>query len=294
MIVSFFGSAYESKGVTFDLAFDELVHVLEESAGIMRASSDAAKLTALMFSPAIYREGDVRSVQNALGAEIIALDLDAGDWTIFAAAAWCRTRALAHIVYTTTNCRPSHQKFRMVLPFSRRVERDEYPLAWASVSRMLPAKIDPATKDISRLSAAPHLWEGAFNRFIAEGGEPLDIDTVVTEFGPPQSPSNTLPTLIADGSHEVAQQPQVTASSGSAYALAALAGEEDRVRSSRVGERNSTLLRAAFSLGQLIAVGSLERTVVEEVLTAASSLPSGETRSVVARGIAAGLRNPRK
>lgn len=294
MIVSFFESAYESKGVTFDLAFDELVHVLEESAGIMRASSDAAKLTALMFSPAIYQEGDVRSVQNAIGADIIALDLDAGDWTIFAAAAWCRTRALAHIVYTTTNCRPSHQKFRMVLPFSRRVERDEYPLAWASVSRMLPAKIDPATKDISRLSVAPHLWEGAFNRFMAEDGEPLDIDTVVTEFGAPQSHMSAQPTLSADGSRALAQQPHVTASLGSAYALAALAGEEDRVRSSRKGERNSKLLRAAFSLGQLIASGSLERTVVEEVLTAASALPSSETQSVVARGIAAGLRNPRK
>lgn len=294
MIVSFFASAYSSRGVAIDLSFGELAQVLEESSKIERPSCETAKLTAVMLSPAIYEDGAARSAQNALGADVIALDLDAGDWTIFAAAAWCRARSLAHIVHTTTKCRAEHHRFRVVLPFSRRVGREEYPSAWAAVSNMLPAQVDRATKDISRLSVAPYCWEGAFNCFIAEIGEPLDIDKAMTDFGHPRTELRASPLEMDDKLSRTSTSRRQPSRADSAYASAALAGEEERVRRSRSGERNSILVRAAFSLGQLISAGLLERTLVEEVLTAASALPSSEKRSVIERGIEAGLRTPRR
>jgi hypothetical protein len=50
------------------------------------------------------------------------------------------------------------------------------------------------------------------------------------------------------------------------YALAALEREADRVRTAGPGTRNSTLNRAAFRLGQLVAMRALDRTTVEGAL----------------------------
>lgn len=285
MIVSFFDTAFKAHGGQMEMPFDGLAQALKESSFIPRASSKIDGLTALMISPAIYEEGQSRSVENAIGAEFTALDFDAGDWTVFAAASWCRVRSLAHIVHTTRRSRPQHHRFRMVLPFSRRIAREEYPRVWTALDGEIPAQVDQATKDISRLSIFPHLWEGAFNWFLSEDGEPLDVDKLLAAHRPPRAPIS--PTTAC--SSVPVERPRV----GTAYAAAALRREEERVREARVGERNSTLIRAAFSLGQLIAAGLLERTVVVEILTAASALPSGETRSVIQRGIAAGLQNPR-
>ena len=54
------------------------------------------------------------------------------------------------------------------------------------------------------------------------------------------------------------------------YARAALEREVDRVRTAGPGTRNSTLNRAAFRLGQLVATGALDRTAVEIALTGAA------------------------
>src|SRR5262249_18606170 len=54
------------------------------------------------------------------------------------------------------------------------------------------------------------------------------------------------------------------------YALAVLEREADRVRTAGPGLRNSTLNRAAFRLGQLLATCGLDRATVEVTLTGAA------------------------
>lgn len=81
-----------------------------------------------------------------------------------------------------------------------------------------------------------------------------------------------------------------------AWARAALTGELDAVRESLVGNRNQTLNRAAFCLGQIVATGALDATVVETGLVE-SALHAGlgerEARRTVQSGLEAGLANPR-
>jgi hypothetical protein len=87
------------------------------------------------------------------------------------------------------------------------------------------------------------------------------------------------------------------APTGRSYADAALAGEVERVRLAPTGQRNHTLNRAAFSLGQLVAAGTLLLDVVEVELRAAAlacGLPSGEADQTIRSGIAGGTRNPRQ
>ena len=201
---------------------------------------------------------------------------------MFAAAAWCRGRGLAHVIYTTAKCRPDHHRFRLVLFFTRRVSAAEYPAAWLAIARTMPAVIDPATKDITRLSIAPYAWEGAFNCLRSGEGAALDIDDVMRRFAPAPSPAPPQPSAAR------------TQPLSSAYAEAALVAEEEQVRGARPGSRNATLHRAAFSLGQLVGMDLLDRRLVEDTLRVASNLPAYEATAAIKGGIEAGIRHPRR
>ncbi len=80
------------------------------------------------------------------------------------------------------------------------------------------------------------------------------------------------------------------------YAEAALREETEKVRRAPVGTRNDTLNRAAFSLGQLVGGGLLDRMTAEMELTAAALTAGLEEREIAATirsGLEAGIRQPR-
>jgi predicted P-loop ATPase len=81
------------------------------------------------------------------------------------------------------------------------------------------------------------------------------------------------------------------------YADAALKDAETKVRQAAEGERNDTLNREAFSLGGLVAAGTLSEYVVREVLISAAvaaGLPEAEARRTVDSGLRAGMQHPRE
>jgi hypothetical protein len=83
---------------------------------------------------------------------------------------------------------------------------------------------------------------------------------------------------------------------GTAWARAALESEAAAVRAGQVGERNTILNRSAFSLGQIVAGGALDREVVERVLidsAVTSGLTEREARMTVTSGLRAGAQHPR-
>jgi Bifunctional DNA primase/polymerase, N-terminal len=92
------------------------------------------------------------------------------------------------------------------------------------------------------------------------------------------------------------------ATNPTAYTLAALHGECQKVRSAPVGQHNSTLCRAAYALGQLVGAGLLEETTARaELTTAAAVLVSAdcdctprEITRVITTSLTAGARNPRR
>jgi hypothetical protein len=90
--------------------------------------------------------------------------------------------------------------------------------------------------------------------------------------------------------------PALDRGQGRAYALAAFREETRRVAEARVGTRNDTLNRAAFSLGQLVAAGLLPPLPVMTGLADAAAqagLPADEARRTIRSGMAAGVRKPR-
>jgi hypothetical protein len=84
------------------------------------------------------------------------------------------------------------------------------------------------------------------------------------------------------------------------YAEAALRAEVDRVKAQAQPGRNDTLNRAAFSLGQLVAGGILDRGTVEAELTAAADScglvrddGAGSVDATIRSGIESGMLEPR-
>ena len=83
----------------------------------------------------------------------------------------------------------------------------------------------------------------------------------------------------------------------SAWAGAALASELNRVAGAPEGQRNHTLNRAAFALGQIVGAGHLDHDEVADLLARAgqcAGLGPREVAATVASGLAAGQRCPRQ
>jgi putative DNA primase/helicase len=80
------------------------------------------------------------------------------------------------------------------------------------------------------------------------------------------------------------------------YASVALQHETDAVRKAPPGTRNDRVNRAAFSLGQLVAQGTIGSAEVEAALTLAAQaagLEAEERRATIASGLRAGQAHPR-
>lgn len=82
-----------------------------------------------------------------------------------------------------------------------------------------------------------------------------------------------------------------------AYSLAALTGELEKVLAATPGQRNDTLNRAAFALGQLIGSGLLDQHIARDELVSAAcriGLSRSEAERTITSGITAGTRHPRQ
>ncbi len=152
---------------------------------------------------------------------------------------------------------------------------------------------DPCPRN-SASQLAPHVdvrGEGGYVVFPgsahAEHGTPYVWDSFGTPAAYPAAP--TIVNMDAE------PEPR-----GAGYADTALLQEVHRVRTATPGARNDQLNRAAFSLGQLVAGGELDRGTVTEQLTAAAKLAGdggrGEDRKIagtISSGLTAGAQHPR-
>lgn len=145
------------------------------------------------WSPATFA-GDTRKRSNVELVHALVLDYDSGTTTPEQAlAVWDGCVAC---VYTSWSHTPSKPKFRLIVPFIRAVNADEYAVLWANAAlkvKQAGQAIDEACKDPSRLWYMPSKRDDAFEVVVQDGvlldvGELLkpaevndfDINTEVT------------------------------------------------------------------------------------------------------------------
>jgi hypothetical protein len=115
---------------------------------------------------------------------------------------------------------------------------------------------------------------------------------------PPQALPDWITTAL-DTTRPPTSTPRTTASlrNASSYALAALTGELENVLAAAPGQRNDTLNRAAFALGQLIGAQLLDETIARDELMSAAGrvgLRRAEAERTITSGLTAGTRRPRR
>lgn len=131
------------------------------------------------FSFSTFREG-IRGNDHAEGCRAFGGDVDDGESDLETAVALAG-KYLA-FAYTTFSHRREAPRYRLVLPYSRRVTGDEHRTIWAHLAAHFAAsgvRIDPATKDPARLFFVPCVAPGEEFIFARNDGRLLDVDTLL-------------------------------------------------------------------------------------------------------------------
>lgn len=157
-------------------------------------------------------------------------------------------------------------------------ERDGVPCGGLTVD-------EPASRDLARMYWAP--------RATVDGHE---RDARVDILRHTAVPCDVLASLAPTEPQRVPPAPTPRRGGRAAYVLNAVEGECAGIAGAHVGGRNATTNRGAFSLGQLVGAGALDRGEAETRLlnaAMAAGLPESEARPTIRSGLDAGERQPR-
>jgi predicted P-loop ATPase len=122
-------------------------------------------------------EPPVRAAANVCGMSALVLDYDNGTDISDAAELWADHFGFIH---TSRSHKPDAHRFRVILPFSRVVTPDQYPIVWRWAQKIATSagqRIDPATKDLARFWYMPAATD--HYETIALRGEPIDPDPIL-------------------------------------------------------------------------------------------------------------------
>lgn len=132
------------------------------------------------FSMVLYKSGSTRAIENVCAVTGVALDFD-GVTNVQMTELARRLNGLASVVYSTYRHRltgSEDNRFRVVLPMSRRMSVSEYPEIWSAVNDRLGGMADAKSKDPAHLfylpSCPPERKVTAFIRY--RDGEILNPD----------------------------------------------------------------------------------------------------------------------
>lgn len=141
------------------------------------------------FSLAAF-DGNRRSLPRVEQVHALILDFDEGDTTVRQAARLLpETKS---IIYTTFRHTPEHPKLRVIFPFDRPVDADEYARIWGWAAGKITKEkrvLDESTRDASRFWYLPSCPPGSPYEWQEIDGKALDVARALRESKSHTSPS---------------------------------------------------------------------------------------------------------
>ena len=139
------------------------------------------KKDATLISSAVYKDGCTRANDNVLHwSRWCALDIDEFPGSVEEIKDLAQGYAFA--AYSTASCREDKLKFRLILPLTSTVRKDDIPAFWNALNTKFIEVLDAQCKDQSRMFYVPGQYEGAFNFFTYEDGPFVDPHDLMSEF----------------------------------------------------------------------------------------------------------------
>ena len=168
-----------------EATWEEYIDLLRGYAAIPRHPDEKERKQVPWTSPMLLA-GDRRTIDNVTGlGAFTAVDLDAAGWTLDRLND--RLEGFARAFYTTTQSRPDHQRWRILLRLSREVTVHEHASIWRFLNDVLDDELDPQTHNCNRILYVPARWYEADNVFVSYDGLSLDVDTIL-ESNPAEMP----------------------------------------------------------------------------------------------------------
>jgi len=242
-----------------------------------------------LFSPTLYADGATRGKARVLFVSCLVLDFDSGIATGALKAKW-DAAGYAYTLHSSHSSAPDFPKWRAIFPLSAPVLGEEWLQTWRKLAAHVGAGFaDAICKDASRIyylpSCPPEYSDHAFTEF--HDGAPLDVCAVpdLPDEIPQRPP---LPPLAAPSSFN-------GTGDRDRYRDRAIGDELATLQNAGEGERNDTLNKTAFRLGQFVGADRYSRADAEYELlhvATATGLAGGEAQRTIQSGLDAGEREP--
>jgi len=126
-----------------------------------------------IFSPVKYKSGARRGNDGVEAITMAVFDVDGG---VTPEAVKSILGGFAYILHSTWSHSPDKPSYRVIVPFTMPVPKQDWPQIWPRLNLFLGGINDPATKDPARIYYLPSHPEGRDDFFVAVGeGKPLDV-----------------------------------------------------------------------------------------------------------------------
>lgn len=206
-----------------------------------------------LWSPAIYPEGATRAKESVTQVGVAAFDLDDGT-DAETIGYWLGD--LEHVITSTHSHTPEHPKLRVVIRLSQPIPNADFDEAWRCINQhLLHGRVDPATKDSSRMFYVPSRPRGAEVVAVHHEGKPLDWRALPPLPKPKPLPKRTkVDRNLSDDQRRAGHL---------------LAKWENELAAMPSGGRHNRLLELARAAGGLISSGLLDEHDTRERLLAA-------------------------
>lgn len=288
----------DNRPTTHSGSFAQLEKTLKSTSNLRRKNGPAiiGSVFKRVKHPEFKRRGLWRLKEAVEKIYCVGLDIDKGVKDL---DSFLKKIPWACFVWTTwSHGLKEDPCFRLLFPLSHAISSEEYAVLWKWLNRFLKEKIDPSCKDASRLyfllrGKNPNSEEFPF--FQTVHGEVLNPYALPGNYSISAAlqRKKKLEELKKKKREKVAPQ----AFSGvKAYFLGALRNACDKISSSQPGQRNTTLNRETYFLGQWVGGGFLdEKEVITKVTQAgiACGLPFKEVNRTVSAALSAGKKKPK-
>lgn len=207
------------------------------------------------WSPAVYRGHKNLENVESLGALVIDVDNKDTRWPITTIeAAKTVWPGVCLFIHTSFHHGPEKPKFRLVIPYKRRVTRAEHDVIYRyadGVHRAAGQKIDDSCKNADRLwYFGTYRPEHFFSELVE--GEFFDPDSILAV-------ASVVEAITLDDHRPARTEAQRKAEGpNSAWGLSALRDHVDLLVSAQPGTGHKTLTRVAYKTGQIAAGGELD------------------------------------
>ncbi len=141
-----------------------------------------------VFSPVTYRGGVKRGNNGVLSITMAVFDVDSGATP---EAVKELLQGLAYVIHSTWSHTAKNPSYRVIVPFTTPVQKDDWGLVWQRLNLMLGGINDQATKDPARIYFLPSHPDGRDDYFV-EVGEGRFLDPNVL----PPLPVEVSPVIV--------------------------------------------------------------------------------------------------